>query len=337
MAQPTGAARSLGSETAFAVLARAKRLAAEGSVWSRVERGAGAERLRLDWLLGGGTTERVGATASFGIVGIVGEQGILYASGWREIGVGHLGVDRGDEPRLHTHRAATSDHGKDAEMRRMGMTARIVGAALGLALAASALATASAQQEPPYRFYGMGATAGDEIVAHDGSGDELGSTMVAADGSWYIDVDRDQSDGVKFTVNGKAAEASVTETGSGQAMVALTAAMADDHDGDDSGMDGDSLMDGDDSGMDDDDSSMTDDDLAMGEDEMVDDKDSMGGDDSGMDAHGDGMTHEYPDTGSGGLANGGGVSAGVIVLLTALGVAAAAGAGLGLRRARSRA
>ncbi len=96
-----------------------------------------------------------------------------------------------------------------------------------IALAASALAMASAQQEPPYRFYGTGATAGDEIAARAGSGDELGSTTVFADGSWYIDVDRDQSDGVVFVVNGKAAEALVRETGPGQAIVTLTVAMVD--------------------------------------------------------------------------------------------------------------
>ena len=43
---------------------------------------------------------------------------------------------------------------------------------------------------------------------------------------------------------------------------------------------------------------------------------------------------EYPTTGTGGLADGSGVSAGLIGLLIALGVAAA---GLGLRRVRNRA
>ena len=42
----------------------------------------------------------------------------------------------------------------------------------------------------------------------------------------------------------------------------------------------------------------------------------------------------YPDTGSGGLVDNSGVSAGLIGLLIALGVAAAAG--LGLRRVRNR-
>ena len=53
----------------------------------------------------------------------------------------------------------------------------------------------------------------------------------------------------------------------------------------------------------------------------------------------DGDTHmgdtEYPGTGSGGLADGSGVSAGLIGLLIALSVAAVAG--LGLRRVRNRA
>ena len=186
-------------------------------------------------------------------------------------------------------------------MARMGVATRIIGAALGLALAVAALASATAQQEPPYRFYGMGATAGDEIAAMDASGTELGMATVAEDGSWYIDVPAGQSEGVMFTLNGAKAEAEVTEAGSSQAMVTLTVAMSDDH----------------------------------GEDSMMGDEDSMmdgHGDDSMMDGHDNGM-HGYPNSGSGGLADGG-VSSALIGLLAALGAVSIAG--LGLRRARNR-
>ncbi len=220
-------------------------------------------------------------------------------------------------------------------MARMGMATRIIGVALGLALALTALASATAQQEPPYRFYGTGATAGDEIVAMDASGDELGMATVDADGAWYIDVPVDKSEGVMFTLNGEKASANVTETGSGQAMVTLTVAMSDDH-GEDS-MSEDSMM-GDDDAMDGHgEDSMMDDhgEDSMSGDSMMDDEDSMmdgHGGDSMMDGHGDGM-HGYPNSGSGGLADGG-VPAGLIGLLVALGAVSIAG--LGLRRARNR-
>ena len=215
-------------------------------------------------------------------------------------------------------------------MARMGMATRIIGVALGLALALTALASATAQQEPPYRFYGTGATAGDEIVAMDASGDELGMATVDADGAWYIDVPAGQSEGVMFTLNGAKAEAEVTEAGSSQAMVTLTVAMSDDH-GEDSMMGDDDAMDGhgEDSMMGDGDED------SMSGDSMMDDEDSMmdgHGDDSMMDGHGDGM-HGYPNSGSGGLADGG-VPAGLIGLLAALGAVSIAG--LGLRRARNR-
>ena len=183
---------------------------------------------------------------------------------------------------------------------------------LGLAVAVATLSLASAQQEPPHRFYGTGATAGDMIGVVDDMGAELGSTTVAEDGTWYIDVDRDAVEGVSFTLNGKSADAEVTSAGSGQSAVAVTAMAMEE----DSMEEGDSMEDGDSMG-----------DLE-GEDDSMDDG-SM--EDDSMD-HGD---TEYPGTGSGGLADGSGVSAGLIGLLIALSVAAVAG--LGLRRVRNRA
>ena len=196
-------------------------------------------------------------------------------------------------------------------MKQHRLMSRIVGLALGLALAVGALAATSAQQEPPHRFYGTGATAGDMIGVVDDMGEELGSTEVAEDGSWYIDVDRDDADNVSFTLNGKSADADVTSAGSGQSAVTVTA-MAMEEPAMEDGEEGDELTDGDG--------------------DLVD----LDGDEPAME---DGDGHmgdtEYPGTGSGGLADGSGVSAGLIGLLIALSVAAVAG--LGLRRVRNRA
>ena len=194
-------------------------------------------------------------------------------------------------------------------MKQHRLMSRITALALGLAVAVATLSLASAQQEPPHRFYGTGATAGDMIGVVDDMGNELGSTTVAEDGSWYIDVDRDDADNVSFTLNGKSADAEVTSAGSGQSAVAVTA-MA---------MEEPAMEEGDE--------------LAGDEDgEMAD----LDGDEPAME---DGDGHmgdtEYPGTGSGGLADGSGVSAGLIGLLIALSVAAIAG--LGLRRVRNRA
>ncbi len=194
-------------------------------------------------------------------------------------------------------------------MKQHRLMSRVVGLALGLAVAVATLSLASAQQEPPHRFYGTGATAGDMIGVVDDMGHELGSTTVAEDGSWYIDVDRDDADNVSFTLNGKSADAEVTSAGSGQSAVAVTA------------MEEPAMEDGDEG-----------DELTDGDGDLVD----LDGDEPAME-DGDGHVGdtEYPGTGSGGLADGSGVSAGLIGLLIALSVAAVAG--LGVRRVRNRA
>ncbi len=196
-------------------------------------------------------------------------------------------------------------------MQRFGMMTRVIGVALGVVIAIAAVASASAQQEPPHRFYGYDATAGDTIGVVDDMGAELGSTTVDEDGSWWINVDRDAVDGVSFTLNGMSADAEVTSTGSGQSEVVVTA-MAMEEPAMEDGEEGDELTDGDG--------------------DLVD----LDGDEPAME---DGDGHmgdtEYPGTGSGGLADGSGVSAGLIGLLIALSVAAVAG--LGLRRVRNRA
>ncbi len=207
--------------------------------------------------------------------------------------------------------------------------AKVIAVVMGVTLAIAALASASAQQSPPHRFYGTGATPGDAIAAvveHDDHHDTVGSTTVGDDGSWYIDVDNQYVDGIEFTVNGEHAEAAITSTGADSSSVVLTVAMMEDDSMEDDSMmedDEDSMMEDDDSMMEDDDSMMEDDDS------MMEDDDSMMEDDDEMLATGP------PSTGTGGLADNGGISAGLIGLLIALGAAAVAG--IGVRRVRNRA
>ena len=190
---------------------------------------------------------------------------------------------------------------------------RMITVALGVVIALAALAATSAQQEPPHRFYGSGATAGDTIGVHANDDDLtlLGSATVAEDGTWYVDVDRDDAADVVFSINGEVAEGEAMSTGGGQTSVsnlAVAEAMLDE------GMEGD------------DDSMMDDGEMMDEDDSMMDEEDSM------MDEGDTG----YPATGTGGLASSdGGVSAGLIGLLIALVTVSVAG--LGLRRIRNRA
>ena len=207
----------------------------------------------------------------------------------------------------------------------MQLMTRVITVAMGVVIAVAAIASASAQQEPPHRFYGHGATAGDTIGVHMNDDDLtlIASAMVADDGSWYIDVDRDEAENVVFSINGAVAEAEVTSQGGGQDEVTLTAMAMED----------DSMMDeGDDGEMSEDDETMMEDDGEMSDDDSMMDEDSMDEDDHMDDSMAD---NGYPATGSGGLAADGGVSAGLVGLLIALGAAAIAG--VGVRRVRNRA
>ena len=202
-------------------------------------------------------------------------------------------------------------------MKQHRLMSRVVGVALGLAVAIATLSLASAQQEPPHRFYGHGATAGDTIGVHMNDDDLtlIASATVDANGSWFIDVDRDEAEDVVFSINGAVADSDVTSQGAGQDAVTLTPKVMED----------DSMMDeGEDGEMSEDDETM------MEEDGEMSDDDSMM--DEGDDAMAD---NGYPATGSGGLASDGGVSAGLVGLLIALGAAAIAG--IGVRRVRNRA
>ena len=258
----------------------------------------------------------------------------------------------------------------------MKVWTRILGVLAGAAVALAALTMASAQQEPPFRFYGYG-SAGDTVGVTDGSG--VTHTAAAdAEGAWYIDVEAGAQDGAdNWTLNGGPADATISNASASQAQVSLVAAPVHEDGMLEEGSDDDSMMEDDDSMMEDggmledeagddmppmeeDDSMMEDDDSMMEDDDsmMEEDDDSMmeeGSDDDMMDdgaeggmmddEHGDdgmmddGMGEDVgmPATGTGGLAaeSAGGVSAGLIGLLLALGAAAIAG--IGIRRVRNRA
>ena len=218
-------------------------------------------------------------------------------------------------------------------MQRFTMMTRVIGVALGVVIAIAALASANAQQEPPFRYYGDGNN-GDMIAAHDSMGGDLGSATVSG-GSWYIDVDRDEAAGATFTINGEATTAVLSAQTTDSARVALTIVEVMEEPAAD--CPDDSMMEDDDSMMEGDDDSMMSDDCP--DDSMMDDGDSMMDDEESMldedESMMDGDDVGYPGTGTGGLAGTSGISAGLIGLLIALGAAAIAG--LGLRRVRNRA
>ena len=195
------------------------------------------------------------------------------------------------------------------------LTKLVAGAVVALIGLIALSASAFAQPAPPHQFYGGGLAAGDEV----GLGDA--SATVDENGEWYIRTSAEGVDENSFSVNGQAASATLTSVSDSLTQVTLTVAMMED----DSMMGEDGEMMGEDGEM------MGEDGEMMGEDEdaMLDEDDSMTEDDSmGEDV---GM----PSTGSGGLADSSGISAGLIGLLIALGAAAIAG--LGLRRVRNRA
>ncbi len=194
-------------------------------------------------------------------------------------------------------------------MQRFGMMSRLAALALGLVIAAATLVSVSAQGAPPHNFYGIDGTPGDTVGLVDAMGEEIGSDTVDDNGEWNIIAAVDP-DSVSFTLNGKSADAEENSTGETQTQVSVTA-MAMEEPAMEEGEEGD---------------------LEDGDGDLVD----LDGDEPAME---DGDGHmgdtEYPGTGSGGLADGSGVSAGLIGLLIALSVAAVAG--LGLRRVRNRA
>ncbi len=170
-----------------------------------------------------------------------------------------------------------------------------------IALSASAFAQ---PVSTPHQFYGGGLEEGDVV----GIGDESGTAD--ADGNWSITSTAGvaaEADEDSFTLNGKSASATLTSQGESLTQVDIAAmsmpSMPEGEDGDELQEEG-------------------------AEDELLEEDDtSMPG--------GEGEDVGMPSTGSGGLADSSGISAGLIGLLIALGAAAIAG--LGYRRVRNRA
>ena len=155
-------------------------------------------------------------------------------------------------------------------MKQHRLMSRVGALVSGLAVAIATLSLASAQQEPPHRFYGHGATAGDTIGVHMNN-DELtliASATVDENGSWYIDVDRDEAEDVVFSINGAVADSEVTSQGAGQDAVTLTAMAMEDDSMMDEGEDGEMSED---ETMMEEDGEMSDDDSMMDEDSMDED------------------------------------------------------------------
>jgi hypothetical protein len=164
--------------------------------------------------------------------------------------------------------------------------------------------TAAAQQEPPFRYYGNAGTVepGDVVSATDQFGRSLGSAEAGADGAWHLDVDRDNMEGVAFTLNGEPTEAAIRSTGAGQAEVTLTVILVEEN----------STIE---------DNSLTDEGRALDEDEIVDEVGALDEEPE--------LT--FPNSGTGGPGDAGVSTAALLGALAALLVAVALG-GLAMRR-----
>ncbi len=231
-------------------------------------------------------------------------------------------------------------------MTKFKLMSRMTAVLVAGLLAVGALAgTLFAQEQPPHRFFGSGAD-GDEIglwVSHGDHNDRIGSATVS-NGGWYIDAASGDTSELIWTVNGENADATYSEAGETQTEVALVVAMPEPEPvdcPDEEGAMGDGEL-AEDSGELAQDPS---DESAMADcPEDVSDEEGMGNGETGMvdmtdeedpRLDSEDETHGYPETGSGGLADNGGVSAGLIGLLIAIGAVAITG--LGLRRVRNRA
>ncbi len=202
---------------------------------------------------------------------------------------------------------------------------------LGLSLL---LATAGAQQDPPFKYYGSDVEAGAEVAVWSAE-EQLASATADADGVWYVEVAQAVADDdLAFSVNGVVANHVVGTSSSSQASVALT--LPEEPAADDAASD--AAADGDAADGDDGDSMMSD----GGAD--ADSGDADDGDGDSMMSDGDAPSDDgdataasgtFPATGTGGLASDSGLSAGLLGLLIAVSVVAVAG--LGYRRMRSRA
>ena len=208
--------------------------------------------------------------------------------------------------------------------RKSRLAVIVVGAAVVLALFWTA---ASAQpQQPPFLLYGDG-DPDDVVTVYDADGQELGATMVAEDGAWYVNVqcDSDKVQTLNFGLNGEAVHAEVEQTGADQAEVTLMPISdATDRNGAD----------------------QTSDELVGDDEDLGDRSDELEGDElAGNDEPGESMEDEkgmqdsgYPESGSGGLTESGPSTEaliGTIALLALVGVLAGLGA-VKMRRSRNR-
>ena len=189
-------------------------------------------------------------------------------------------------------------------MTKMSTMPRLVLVAVASLIGIIALsASAFAQPAKPHRFYGGGLEAGDTV----GLGDD--SATVDANSEWYIDAAAEGVDEGSFTLNGKSANATLTSVTDSLTQVDIAGMAMPEGDGDAMGEMGQG------------------DEMREGDDELLEEDDNTSmpeGEDVGM-----------ASTGSGGLADSSGISAGFIGLLIALGAAAVAG--IGVRRVRNRA
>lgn len=190
-------------------------------------------------------------------------------------------------------------------------------AVLGAMLAALLITGAAlAQQTPPHNFWGFGgvtidgepAPAGTTITAMAG-GENVGMATVGANNAWNLEVPGGTM-GVTFMVNdmaATAAQASYDAPQGGQTQVpSLAATSSDAGSGDELEGDGGELEGEGDSGtMDGGDSMGEDSDSLQGDGDSMQGEDGNGADE-GSDGDGAGMgegDNEFPDTGTGGLAD----------------------------------
>ena len=198
-------------------------------------------------------------------------------------------------------------------------TARWIVLGVVAAIAVLAWASASAQPEPPFQVYGDGEP-GDTIAIYDPSGTEKGTTTVGADGTWYVQIEcqEDTVNLLTFTINDGPATAKIVRRGATLAEVMLTPMSGGDNamlpEAGDELVEEDELMSED----------GTEDAEMMAEDNVMEDE-SM---------EEEQMDDTYPDSGSGGLADGGPSTSALVGTLLVL-AALVAGAGVWTWRRRA--
>ena len=104
--------------------------------------------------------------------------------------------------------------------RKSRLAVLVIGAAVVLSLLWTAV---SAQpQQPPFLLYGEG-DIGDVVAVYDVDGQELGAVTITSDGTWYLNVqcDSENVQSISFMLNGDSVRAEIDQTGADQANVLL--------------------------------------------------------------------------------------------------------------------